>query len=253
MMNLKLGKLPARHDPRTLKLSAYLRLALPTPPAVVDFADAVADWQMFRNDQVGDCAIAGPAHLDMGWTALAGKPFAPSDDDVIAAYSAVSGYDPTTGDNDNGGCLLDVLKFWRNVGIGGRRIGAWAAVSPAGAYRKFALWSFEGLLGGLMLPNTAQDQVGGVWDVVDPSLKGDSAPGSWGGHCITLHADSAVGEGSLTAITWGAKQRMTERFLRAYCDELFCVFSEDLLCGKAASPEGFDRQSLLADLKAVAA
>jgi hypothetical protein len=247
----RLGKLPARHDPRTLRLSSYLRPAvLPTPPAIVNYTNAVADWLMFRNDQVGDCAIAGPAHLDMGWTALAGKPFAPSDDDVIAAYSAVSGFDPASGDNDNGCCLLDVLKFWRNVGIGGRKIGAWAAVSPASAYRKFALWSFEGLLGGLLLPNSAQDQIGGVWDVVDPQLRGDSAPGSWGGHCITLHADAASG---LTAITWGAKQRMTERFLRAYCDELYAVLSPDILSGAKRSPEGFDLAALQTDLKAVAA
>jgi len=86
---LKLGKLTARHDPRALLLASYVTAALPTPPASCDLSTKVgASWGMMDNDQVGDCTCAAAGHLLMEWTANAGKKmFAPTDKQIIAAYS----------------------------------------------------------------------------------------------------------------------------------------------------------------------
>src|SRR4051812_17423635 len=94
-----LGKLPPRYDARTLRLEHYLDLsALPPPPLECDWTAKVgAKWGMMLNDRIGDCAIAAPGHMMMAWTANAGRPFVPTDAQVLAAYSAVSGYDPKTG------------------------------------------------------------------------------------------------------------------------------------------------------------
>src|SRR6266567_3596417 len=87
---LKLGKSAARHDPRTLLLASYV-----TPPASFDLTSKVKSWGMMDNDQIGDCTCAAAGHLIMEWTANAGKKTAtPTDKQIVAAYSAITGYNP---------------------------------------------------------------------------------------------------------------------------------------------------------------
>ena len=101
---LKLGKGAARHDPRTLLLASYITPALPAPPATCDLTAKVgSSWGMMDNDQIGDCTCAAAGHLIMEWTANAGKKMiTPTDQQIVAAYSAITGYNPVTGANDNG-------------------------------------------------------------------------------------------------------------------------------------------------------
>jgi hypothetical protein len=247
-MAYKLGKLAPRPDRRTLKLAWYLHPQLPKPPAAVNYGAQVSDWGMYKNDQIGDCAIASPAHMIMAWTSSAAGLFVPPEPDVLAAYSAVSGYDPVTGANDDGCVMLDVLKYWASAGIAGRRIAGFTSAnirSPSEI--KTALWLFGGLDVGLQLPLSAQDQ--DLWEIppaID-SLAGDAAPGSWGGHAVCVVGYDVQG---LTVVTWGAPKRMTWPFFFAYCDEAYLALSDDFLIdGK--SPAGFDLVTLQRDLQAV--
>jgi len=58
----KLGKKPARHDPRTLQMANYL--ALPAFPASRDWTNkAKPAWGMMLNDQLGDCTCAAIGHI----------------------------------------------------------------------------------------------------------------------------------------------------------------------------------------------
>ena len=60
--SVRLGKLPARIDPRSLSLARYVdRGALPSPPPTVDLSEGVADWPMYGNDRIGDCTTAAAA------------------------------------------------------------------------------------------------------------------------------------------------------------------------------------------------
>src|ERR1700689_1515906 len=122
---LKLGKSVARHDPRTLLMASYLTPALPAPPASFDLAEKVGSaWGMMDNDQIGDCTCAAAGHLIMEWTANAGKKMVtPTDAQIVAAYSAITGYNPTTGANDNGANEVDGLNYWRQDGIAGHKMG----------------------------------------------------------------------------------------------------------------------------------
>jgi hypothetical protein len=71
---VKLGKAPAREDPRTLKLAHYLlEEALPPPPQRTLRRKKVSDWPMYGNDQYGDCVFAGAGHEIQLWTAMGGK------------------------------------------------------------------------------------------------------------------------------------------------------------------------------------
>jgi hypothetical protein len=94
---------------------------------------------------------------------------------------------------------------------------------------------------GFVFPETAMDQFnqGKTWDVV-PGAK------IKGAHYVCAVAKRQ----NIDVVTWGALQKMTGRFFRAYCDEAWTyVSNEDLKSGK--SPEGFDLAQLKADLAAL--
>jgi hypothetical protein len=252
-MKLKLGKQAARHDPRTLLLASYVTTSLPTPPASFDVSTKVQAWGMMDNDQIGDCTCAAAGHLIMEWTANAkSKMVTPTDKQIVAAYSAITGYNPTTGANDNGAVEIDVLNFWRQNGIAGHKISAYMALEPSNHNHVMdSVYIFEGCYIGVQLPISAQDQIKNhqPWSVPPGGPTGDGKPGSWGGHAVPVVAYDARG---VTVVTWGALQRMTWSFWEAYCEESYAILSTDYMSGKKTSPQGFklkDLQADLADLK----
>jgi hypothetical protein len=83
---VKLGKHPVRHDPRTLLMAKYVLPGLPPPPPTQDWGSKVgANWGMMGNDKIGDCTCAAAGHLVMDWTANTGKEVAPSVQQIVAA------------------------------------------------------------------------------------------------------------------------------------------------------------------------
>jgi hypothetical protein len=253
-MKLKLGKQAVRHDPRTLLLASYATPALPAPPPSLDLTTKIKGaWGMMDNDQIGDCTCAAAGHLMMEWTSNAKpKMFTPSNAQIVAAYSAITGYNPKTGANDNGAVELDVLNYWRQQGIAGHKIQAFVATEPSNdTHIMDAVWIFGGCYIGLQLPKTAQTQTQNnqPWSVPQQGPSGDGAPGSWGGHAVPVVAYDAR---SLTVVTWGALQTMTWGFWTAYCDEAYAIISSDFLTAANQAPNGFNLPQLqtdLADLK----
>lgn len=244
---VKLGKFPARVDPRTLELARYVEVGvLPAPPPALDLSAAVPDWPMYGNDRIGDCTTAAAAHMIEAWTAAAsGRSLEVEESAVVSAFDAVKIVDPAT--REEGAVELDVLKLWRGTGIGGHRIGAFAAVAIGDRELvRTGAELFGGLYIGLQLPLRAQEQT--VWDWTG-RLDGPDAPGSWGGHAVDVVGYDAV---SLTVVTWGALQRLTWSFWERYCDEAYCIVSSDFLAD-GRSPDGFDLETLEHDLALVTA
>ncbi len=252
-LKLKLGKQPPRHDPRTLLFASYVTAALPAPPPSLSLTAKVkVPWGMMDNAQIGDCTCAAAGHLMMEWTANAqSKTFAPSDAQIVAAYSAITGYNPKTGANDNGAQEIDVLNYWRQTGIAGHKIQAFVALEPSNhTHVMDGTWIFGGCYIGLALPKTAQAQTQNhqPWSVTPLGTKGDGAPGSWGGHAVPVVAYDSR---SLTVVTWGALQTMTWGFWAAYCDEAYAILSPDFLKpkgGQPVTPNGFNMAQLQEDL-----
>lgn len=243
---MKLGKAHPRHDPRTLQLKKYLRAeALPPPPASVDWGAKIKAWPMMRNDTVGDCTCAAAGHLIQEWTANASSEVILSDDAVLAAYSAITGYNPMTQANDTGAVELDVLNYWRQTGIGNHKIEAFVALELRNTdHVKSALNIFGGCYIGLALPAIAQQQ--DVWDVPPGGPIGrQGEPGSWGGHAVPVIGYDSKG---LSLVTWGAVKRMTWEFWMAYCDEAYAILSPDWLTSAQKSPAGIDIVTLRQDL-----
>ena len=141
MSNRKLGRLPARPDARRLMLGSYLAAAqLPPPPAQSDRTGGISDWgdmlnagdsPLVKGGAVGDCTCAGIGHMIMAWSRIAsGTAVVPSDQQILTAYEAVSGYNPATGANDNGCLCTGVLEYHRTTGISGNRNVGYAAIDP---------------------------------------------------------------------------------------------------------------------------
>jgi hypothetical protein len=246
---VKLGKQAVRHDPRTLLMANYVSAALPAPPVTIDLAAKVgASWGMMENDKIGDCTTAAAGHLIMEWTSLAQpKVFVPTNQQIVAAYSAITGYNPKTGANDNGAVELDVLNYWRKTVIARHKIGAFVALEPSNhTHVMDAVYIFEGCYIGLQLPISAQGQQ--IWAVPPQGTSGPGAPGSWGGHAVPVVGYDARG---LTVVTWGQLLRMTWPFWEAYCDEAYAIISNDYLDKSKKTPSGFDLAALQADLKSL--
>jgi hypothetical protein len=248
---MKLGKLSPFHDPRTLLMANYLDAeTLPATPAKYKYAKNIKakGWGMMVNDKLGDCTCAAAGHLIMEWTDDNGALVTPADQDIVKAYSAITGYDPVTGKNDNGAVETDVLNYWRKTGIAAHQIMAYAALEPKNhSHIMLSVFLFGGCYIGMALPVSAQRQR--VWSVPPGGPVGQGAPGSWGGHAVPVIGYDSHG---LTVITWGATKKMTWSFWDAYCDESYAIISTDFAGAKPA-PNGFDLAALQADLKQLTA
>ncbi len=245
----KLGKKPARHDPRTLYLREFLRAEhLPAFPPAHQQAHHVRRWSTLGNRRLQNCTCAAAGHLIHAWTARVGSAVILPTHSVVKAYSKITGYNARTGANDDGADLLTVLNFWRKAGFDGHRIEAFVGLDRHHPLHiRAGVILFGGVYVGLSLPRSAHGQK--VWHVPTSGPTGDGKPDSWGGHVVPV---IGYDEHGLTAITWGRRQRMTWGFLHTYSDEAYAVLGADLLDGQAAAPAGVDLAALrgaLSDLK----
>lgn len=240
-MIYKLGKRPVKLDARNLKLARYLAEA-PVLPSAIDWSPAVkGGFPMFMNQDIGDCAIAAPAHMTQLWTANADVQADVTDGDVLAAYRAVSGFDPDKPETDTGCAELDVLNYWRTIGIGWNTIAAFAEIAPGSRTEiKAAVAWFGGAYVGFILPASIRGQT--VWDVV----KDDG--GELGGHAVNLVGYDADG---VTCVTWGALQRISWAFVNDYMDEAYAVLSPDWFNSTGTSPSQLNLAQMQADLVAI--
>jgi hypothetical protein len=231
----------------------------------IDRESLVPDWPMYCNgpdagnppaspNGVGDCTIAAPAHFFAAQRVYAGYPLPVFDDSaIISAYSAVSGYDPSTGANDNGADPVTVLNYLKTTGLqdangNPHRIAGFARFAQPSNYQLMAsaLEVFGTLYVAIDCRQAQQDQFanGEPWQYVKGSPDD-------GGHMICFQRRRASGVGIWEAITWGAVQRTTLNFIHRQVMEVYAVVSEDWVraCGTAIS--GFDLYQLLSDMSGV--
>ena len=244
-------KRPVARCPR-FSLRNYLMKSLPPPPASSDYSTnaSKALSEMYLNDTLGDCVIAGIGHVVGVLTGGAGDQYIYSDTQVTELYSAIGGYVPGHPNTDHGCDEQTALNYWQHNGApkGIHRIAGWISVNGADPeeYRT-ALWLFENLYFGLELPdkwlNPEPTKPGFTWDVAGP-------PDPNNGHCI-------VGVGytnkAVKICTWGMLGYLTDAAIAKYATtagagELYTVISQDAINKAAAkAPSGFDWSQLVAD------
>lgn len=250
MPKYRLGKLPARKGAVKFKLSRYLDLSqLPVPPDEFGHTDLITDWGVMANDEVGDCVLAGAAHETMLWNIEAGQTIPFSNEAVLSDYSAITGYDPSNPDSDQGTDMQVAAEYRRTTGIvdtnGNRhKVVAYLAIEPGNLNQLLvAMYLFEGVGIGIRFPGSAMKQFenGQPWT---PPAPDDPDGQIEGGHYIPGFAKRG---GNILCVTWGKVQPMSPEFFTQFCDEaVVYLTSEDLKDGKTL--EGFSLDDLQADL-----
>jgi hypothetical protein len=238
----KLGKAPARRDPRTLRYEDYRTTGLPLPPAQAHWGHGLP-FGMLGNDEYGDCVEAEYLHQLQIWCDRAGSPFDPTEAEALAAYSAITGFSPGDPASDQGTDMLTACQYWQSTGVAGHQISAYLSVPPTSPQLvREAVAFYGGCTIGLQLPLSAQDQFPGTWTVTTGP---DAAAGSWGGHCVVLTGYDDTG---LWCCTWGTLQAMTWDWFQTYCDEAFILLGQEWSEADGQSPAGLAWGMLQGDL-----
>lgn len=237
----KLGKLPPKNDPKTLKFKSYLS-SLPPTPTAIDWSGKVSNWGLLGNDQWGDCTCAAAMHLEMLWSSQAGTTvLQPNTQETLAAYTSITGFNPADPNSDQGANEETVLQWWYKNSFGvGKPILGFMSIDPTNlSHIKSAIQIFGGVYAGIQVPNNAQDQFqqGLPWS--------GPANGIEGGHAIPLVAYDPT---YVTCITWGAKQKMDYTWLGQNLEECYVVVSPDWLNAHDSAPSGFNLTQLWTDL-----
>lgn len=251
------GYLPRDFSKPTPELESYLTGADPLPlsPGFVDRESKVDSWPMYKNDTIGDCTVAAMLHAISSMTAYSGV--APggamfTDDEAVKIYSAVSGYNPVTGANDNGATLASVCQYMMKTG----------AVDMQGRVHKLAAWAEINSYNDLKLLKRVANAFGSVYLAINCPYSAltqfnegkpwtyDPSSGIDGGHCIPLQY-SAVNTGTFddeTVITWGAEQKMNEEFANNLLVESVAIVSaDDVNVQSGKNPVGLNLQQLISD------
>ncbi len=217
---LRLGKGPAKRDPRNLQLKAILRKKVVLPKEYdFDLKHPQVPTPVFGNNDWGCCVISGRAHQTLRFELVEQKRVI-----RITEKEVVDEYLDQSGGVDEGLIMLDSVSLWRKDGwiAANRRyaIRAFSEVNRASRTEvKTAIVMNLGVGIGLMLPKSADVELraGKPWTTTTGPL---ATIGSWGGHYVYVSGYTILGP---TCVTWGAKQQMSWAFFNKYCDEAYAM------------------------------
>jgi len=218
------GRRRPKADPnrRRIALADYLDLAvLPPPPSAVDYRTAGlrALRNIYLNDKYGCCVIADGYHFlgtVTGNATIAAdsipQPFVATDDQIIADYSAIGGFDPNNPEATDNGCDEDTAEdYWVQHGFasGDKLLGSVDVDASNTNLVKAGIWLFEGAAVCAELPDAwigpFPSADGFVWDAGTPD---DS-----NGHCFEACGYTEAGDALID--TWALFGTITKAALAA--------------------------------------
>jgi len=215
----KLGKLDPKRPAGLHALAFYQHNPLPAAPNKVDVPQ-INDWGMLGNDKYGDCTFAGIVHARMAHATLLGvtETF-PSDTDVENAYLSY------TGGKDVGAVEADLLNFWKNNELFGKKLSAFAPTDHADQDELRSVIASYGLAYiGVQLPVTFQQQFinNEPWELTHTPADNQIE----GGHCVIL---VGYDEQYAQCITWGKVQQVTWEWLSSYMQESWALITPEIV------------------------
>lgn len=255
--HVKMGRRRPAAPPRLHLHNYLLRPALAPPPATEDWSPAATASlsDIYENDQLGDCVIAGGWHILGVWTGNAGHIVVGSNAQITSDYSSIGGYVPGDPSTDQGCDEQTALNWWTQhgyKGVANSELSGWVGVDATKKeLLQQALYLFENVLFGIELPdayiNPFPSAPGFVWDVA-------GAPDPQNGHCIVGVGYNAQGViidtwGMLGVLTWAAaaKYMVTAAGGEAYT----LVSQEQLVQAQSKAPNGLDWATLMQDFQAM--
>lgn len=252
--NVKLGgrRRPVNR-PQRRPLNHYLRLSLPPPPQSCDYSQKglSALRQMYLNDQLGDCVIAGGYHVVGVETGNAtSSPFIATNQQIIKDYGKIGGYNPNDPNSDQGCDEQTALNYWQQTGFAnGTKLLGWLPIDATNKTEVMtACWLFENLYFGIELPDawinpfpSADNFVWGVAGAADPD----------NGHCIIgCGYDATKG---VMVDTWGLLGWLTFGAISKYCVDntggmLYVMLTPDQIAkGAQKAPNGVAWSDIITD------
>jgi hypothetical protein len=240
-LNLRFGKKPPKKDYRTFMFQNYLKDSVPTPPISLDILkrvytnidpdDPTVLFPIDKNDEIGDCTIAGMAHADTVWSALVGNKSIYPVDLVVRIYFHL------TGGDDTGLAMFDVLEYFRKNVVAGEKILAYVSLNPHNhIHVKQAIMLFGGVFLGFQVQEKCLDEF---------RNKTPWKPGKLinAGHAVFATGYDTTG---VNMLTWGNTQWGTWNWWDLCVDEAYVILPPE-----ASNPEfapGFDFDKLKSDL-----
>jgi hypothetical protein len=248
-MNFGWNPAPPEKLAKRLWLADYMDFTLQALPASVDHRPVGMDIGMLGNDTVGDCVIAAGGHSEevADFYGLARPAIQVTTDSTLAYYSAITGYDPSDPNSDQGTDLPTFLSYWRKHGLWGDALSAYTAFDPKKPDDWRAVIDYFGVaFFGAWLPAkvvTALESGSVVdWNTTSDPLTYDA------GHGIAGMGYDATG---VWVATWGQFIHMTWAFAAKYVDEAYAPLLPSWASGK--EPNALNVAQLEADAATIVA
>lgn len=247
-MKYKLGLKPVEAQPR-VQLCDYYTSDLPSIEQLkfpIGHPNAIKP-EMFMNDTLGDCAIAGSIEEVRLANALRGVTVNFTDQTAVQNYREITGYNPDDPNSDQGTDVHQLYAFRQSKGIvdaDGKqhKIVAYAGLTPGNFDELLvALYMFDMVGIGIEVPDycEAQFEAGQPWHLLRGYHQIE------GGHYIPIVGATDKDTGQL--FTWGALGGITRTFYEKYNTVSVVALTEELF-KDGKSPEGVDMAKLAADL-----
>ncbi len=254
-------KLPDPHAMR-FHLGDYIDAAtLPPAPASEDYSTPAMSVisNVEGNDSVGDCVLAEEAHFVGVMTGNTGRLFSYTPAQTLAAYSAITGYNPNDPSTDQGTDPTVAMNYFiKNPYADGTKLAGWAMVNAGNMELvKFAISALGNLKLWVGLPdawiNPFPSANGFVWDVAPPNGNNGHCIGScaYNSTKITIVGSNAQGVqvmtwGLIGTITWAAFAAL---FVPNAGGGAAVRLTPDWIAkGAAKTPSGFAYADLISDL-----
>ena len=259
--NYPLGAVPSGESPRDLKLSLYI-----DKPKLIEASQvpALSDWDRvllpsgdipkpdtdpLYNGIAGCCVYSACAHQANLLAQHAGLEKLVTAEMVRDAYAAGTGYDPATGEGDNGAVPRLVLRDWEagKLTWGCRPLAHGRVDWRDPEEVALATWLFGGTLGAYALPIVSQGQADALgrpqWVKPAGGWPQGQGPGTWGNHMVYHH-------GTRSGNTWGESVVEDQPWHDECCIELWFALLDISQLANGRAPNGFAWEDLLRDAQA---
>lgn len=215
----KLGKLDPKRPSGLHMLAFYQSNPLPPAPESV-VVPSVPNWGMLGNDKYGDCTFAGIVHARMAnANVLEISEQFPDDTEVEQAYLNY------TNGKDVGAVEADLLNYWKNNEIFGKKISAFAPTDHADQDELRSVIASYGLVYvGVQMPGVAQQQFinNQPWALTHTPADNQIE----GGHCVVI---VGYDKDYAQCITWGKVQQVTWEWLSSYMQESWAIITPEIV------------------------
>ena len=190
----------------------------PAPESVV--VPSVPNWGMLGNDKYGDCTFAGIVHARMAnANVLEISEQFPDDTEVEQAYLNY------TNGKDVGAVEADLLNYWKNNDIFGKKLSAFAPTDHADQDELRSVIASYGLVYvGVQMPGVAQQQFinNQPWALTHTPADNQIE----GGHCVVI---VGYDKDYAQCITWGKVQQVTWEWLSSYMQESWAIITPEIV------------------------